>query len=178
MRLGLLFLPGKRYQDETVPLEEADRRYFLEFVIVFAIISGLIALYVRQFTVGIEKAKLVEAFSVTQTARGEVILHYAETGKWPEPLETEIGGNYVSSVRWSGHALVSELRLPETPTQESPRWTLSFTPVTNQGPTAVVVWLCGDAEPPPGMIRKAASTTSVPASVLPSTCRPRRYIDE
>ena len=173
MDFGLIFRTRRR-RDETPPLEEGERRFFLELLIVVAIVSALLALYLQEFRIALEKTMLIEAFSITQQPRGEAIVHHAARGAWPDQLETKASGKYVSAVRWSKNSLVSELVLPGTSEhQNSPR-TVSFAPATNQGPASAIIWLCGHAEPPPGFVRKADSITSAPVSILPLPCRPRR----
>ena len=146
MDFGLLFR-GKRRQDETLPLEEGERRFFLEFLLVFAIICCLLALYTNQFTVGIMKAKVVEAVSLAQGPRLEAIVHHAATGTWPDSaVAGNPNGKYVCDARISDGAILVRLCSYEYEHDH----TVSFVPAVHAESSAVVVWLCGAAEPPPG----------------------------
>lgn len=141
---------------------------------VVAIICVLLALYLQEYRNFVEKAGLFEAFGLTHAVRAEMVVHYAEIGRWPESLASKASGRNVSSVRLLDGIIVAELRASKDAGQYSTRRALSFAPVTNEGPPSVIVWLCGHTEAPPGFREPAASQTIGLQSILPHTCRSRR----
>ena len=158
-------------------------RSAIEFGAVVAIVMALSVLAVRNFESFAIRAQISEAFMLTTLVRVDLIVFYAQHGRWPGKenevpnstlSETSGVGNVVDRVELRDGGTVTvifhEARTPAN--LQGKR--LSFRPAMSTSSSATVSWICADRAVPGGFAVAGDDETDVDPRHLPSSCKQRR----
>lgn len=174
-------VPRRRRLSNGLVLVSRARDYFLELLVVVALVAGLSGLALASYRPAVAKAALVEAMILMRGLQTGVLVELAETGELPQTLETTDTlkarpGRAYQSLSWTDQEIVLQLS-PETVEERnlvadearSEPMYLSFRiAATEQGRLLV---LCGQAQAPAGFSGPASQYTNVPDKYLPQPCR-------
>lgn len=149
----------------------------IELMVTISIIGILAAIALPAYQPYIQRAEVVEAISLSDTARTQIDQLYRQSQRFAGdnaaaglPPPDKLIGNRVTSVRVEGGAI--HVTLGHKASAALQGKVLSFRPATVDGsPTSPIAWLCGYDEPVPGMTAVGTNLTDLPNEVLPSSCR-------
>lgn len=145
----------------------------VELLTVVAILGLLVAVALRLYQPATAKASVVDGFAGGSEARMRVHEHYATTGRWldvgaekrveeddPYPHMASIDQGAVSVAFAADHVK----RLGGD--------TLTLRPaVRPRGEGMALVWVCGSAAIPGGLVAQGEDQTDIPVGGLPGLCR-------
>lgn len=129
-------------------LSALERVLPLELVLCMLAIALCLSLMLREVPAIVDKAHQTESLWAMQNAQIALVEDLAEEGALPDDVA-------------------------DRPLGLRPAWSLE----DRDAPGSVVVWLCGDREPPAGWVAAPASSSRsplespMPSSSLPSVCR-------
>ncbi|MEW8624486.1 MAG: pilin [Candidatus Thiodiazotropha sp.] len=146
----------------------------LELMFVVGIIGILAAMALPPYGEYVARAKVAEAFSLSQPAQ-EAIRHYhAHTGRLPKDNSSaglidarRITGSHVTAVEIQDGAVHISIDLQEHTGIVSLRPEL----VENNLTSEVISWNCGYAKVTPGMDAYGENRTNIKSRLLPTICR-------
>lgn len=149
----------------------------IELMIVLAIIGILSLMAVPTYHDFIIRNQLVEAANLADGVKKTVAEFYATQHRFPRtnaeagvPEAKHLLGNYVTSVELKDGAI--HIHLGHRINAFVKDRTLSLRPAyVGASPASPLAWLCGYAEPVPGMQAQGENRTDVPAVYLPLSCR-------
>ena len=149
----------------------------LELMIVVAIIGVLASVALPSYQVYLQRAELVEALSLSSSARNEITQYYKEKMSFPAdnnsaglPAADKLIGNRVTAIHIENGAV--HITLGNKIAQPLQGKIISFRPAIVTGsPTSPMSWLCGNDSAVTGMQAIGENKTSVPNELLPHNCR-------
>lgn len=156
-------------------------RSTLELGAVVSIIMLLTALALRNFETFIIRTQLSEAFSLTSTVRGEMVVYRAQHGYWPKTeavlhnstLGEENGlGKYVDHMALNENGSFSTFFGGTHTASHLSGRQLTMRPMLVSGsPGSPVVWACAGYGAPQGMVPSGPDKTDIDTAHLPASCR-------
>ena len=149
----------------------------IELMVVVAIIGILAAIAVPSFQIYITRAKMAEAFSITDQLKPSLLEYRRTNNAWPAdnaaagiPPADKLLGNYVGGVAVANGAMHVTFRDGVVP--GNPPAVLTIRPqVVTGSPTSPVTWTCGHRSPPKGLEAVGEDQTTIGDVHLPATCR-------
>ena len=151
----------------------------IELMIVVAIIGILASLAISTYQTYTVRAQVAEGVNMAASAKVPIVDAYTNSGTAPEnrtdagmsPAPTDTAGNYVSGVDVDRGQIVVQFSGPRA---HQAIWGqfLYVTPYETSGNT--VIWRCGNAPPPEGVVLKEGADHNAPtfdARYLPRACR-------
>lgn len=148
---------------------------------VVAIIIFLVAYATDAYRPAIVKSAMTEAANLTAGFKAEIAVDFAVHGRLPERITAldfnPSGGKYFSGFEWRDDELVASLQ-PEfwrritggpPPAGQEPL-TLSFR-IARTPEVGRLLFICGQASPPPGFDAPPVRHTTVPEAYLRFFCR-------
>lgn len=156
-------------------------RSALEFGAAIALLMYLTVMAVSRFESYIIQSQITEAFSLSSTARGEMIAHRAERGDWPATIselanstlaEEDFFSRYVDRLELGQDGALTAVFSLDSPAARLRDRRLTFRPLTLPAdPGAPVSWVCGPHEYPRELVPGGIDETNIAPSDLPSACR-------
>lgn len=151
----------------------------IELMIVITIIGILASLAVSAYQTYTVRAQVSEGLTFATGAKVPIVDAYTNGGVAPAnrvaagmtPMATDTRGSYVTSVEIVNGRIDVTFGGPLAH-QDIIGTALSVTPY--ETPSNIVVWRCGNAPPPPGVLLNGGSGHVAPTldpRYLPSTCR-------
>lgn len=156
----------------VVPLFMTRRlRGVMEFFLVSLIWGVLVALAASAYRGYVEHAYVAEALSHASTIKQELLELHAETGIWPDTVDSTLFMNAERDhrrvrIEYEAGAFTFILGQADAPYRVSIRAAIS-----ESEPRAPVQWLCGYEEVPPGYRVNAKNQTDAPMRYLPNACQ-------
>jgi type IV pilus assembly protein PilA len=148
----------------------------IELMIVVTILGILATMAMPSFQDRVVRAQVQEALRLTETLRADIAAFYRQQGDFPRdnteiaaPPPRKLIGNYVTSVRVESGAI--QVQFGNRINAYARGKYLSLRPEIVVGsPASPISWLCGYAEPVPGMIAVGKDRTDLSARFLPPEC--------
>ncbi len=151
---------------------------FVELMMVATIISILVAISLPGFNSYKNRAKTMEAFSLSTTARSQIADFYRQTGGLPAdntvaglPQPDKLVGNYIQSVTIKNGVIVVKFRDSDYALNDK---VLSLHPrITIGSPTTPISFQCGtdSSSLPKGVVVVGKDETTLSERHLPKSCR-------
>lgn len=149
----------------------------IEMLVVVAIIAILAMVALPNTTDRIIRAQINEALPLADIAKTPLALAWKTTQTFPAdnaaaglPVPDKIVNNYVSSLTVQNGAI--HIAFGNRANGLLKDKVLTLRPAVVDGePMVPVVWVCGGAKEPGGMVVKGADRTSIPDNYLPVVCR-------
>lgn len=149
----------------------------IELMIVVAIIGVLSTLAVPTYQDFVVRAQISEGLKLAEPIQRAVETYYQTQQHFPEnnatagvPQSQHLIGNYVSSIEVSGGAI--HITLGHRVNANVANKVLSLRPATViDSPSSPLSWVCGYAEPVPGMQAAGNNRTDVPSLFVSLECR-------
>lgn len=151
---------------------------FIELIIVATIISILAAIAIPAYYSYQSRAKIVEAFALSATAKRKIADFYRQTGYLPIdnaaiglPAPDELSGKYIESLRVENGVIVATFR-PSTDSLSGK--VLSMHPkIVKNSPTTPMLFQCGSSieRLSEGVIVVGKDQTTLPKQLIPNGCR-------
>ena len=149
----------------------------IELMIVIAVLGILLAIAIPAYSDYIIRSQVAEGISLVGELRHRVIEFHRQHGRFPRDnraagvaVPEHLIGNYVDRVEVAGGAMHVRFghRVNE---QVRGKW-LSIRPVyVTAAPDSPMSWICGRAEPVPGMAAGGDARTDLDDRFLPASCR-------
>ncbi len=150
----------------------------IELMFVVAIISILAAIALPAYQDYVIRARLTEGFTLASGLQRSVADYYGHQGAWPAdnqqaglPPPDHFVGQYVARVAVEHGALHIVFRETVHALESQRTMTLRPAVVVSDFPASTLSWVCGYAEPAPGMRTFGENQTTLPPKFLPNTCR-------
>ena len=149
----------------------------IELMVVVAMIGILASVALPSYQVYLQRSDMVEALSLSSTAREEINQYYKQQLSFPAnnaaaglPPADKLIGNRVSAIHVEQGAI--HITLGHKIAQPLQGKILSYRPVVVDGsPASPISWLCGYDTAVTGMQAIGENKTTVPPELLPSNCR-------
>lgn len=149
----------------------------IELMIVVAIIGILASMAYPSYQGRMIRAQITEAVEIANSLKKNIGDYYQKSHTFPAdntqaglPNSTYLIGNYVTEVEVVQGAI--HVHLGNRINAHVRGKILSFRPaVVEKSPASPIAWLCGDAQPVPGMKAIGNNKTNVPATFLEMECR-------
>jgi len=149
----------------------------LELMIVVAMIGILASVALPSYQVYLQRTEVVEAVSLSATARDEINHYYKQKLSFPTnnimaglPAADKLIGNRVTAINIENGAV--HITLGNKIAQPLQGKVLTYRPaVVTDSPSSPISWLCGHDEPVEGMQAVGDNKTTVPPELLPHSCR-------
>ncbi|MCP4042393.1 MAG: pilin [Gammaproteobacteria bacterium] len=149
----------------------------IELMIVVAIIGIMATMALPTYHDRIIRAQVEEAMALSEIAKQAISEYYTQTGGFPRdnaqaviPVPNRLIGNYVKNISVSEGAI--HVRLGNRINAHVDGRVVTLRPAIVSGsPESPMSWLCGNAQPVPGMEGIGNNQTSIPERYLPLTCR-------
>ena len=149
----------------------------IELMIVIAVLGILLAIAIPAYNDYIIRAQVAEGISLVGELRSRVVEFHRQHGRFPRDnrmagvaAPEHLIGNYVDRVEVVGGAM--HVRFGHRVNQQIRGTMLSIRPVyVSAAPDSPMSWICGRAEPVPGMAAGGEDRTSLDDRFLPAACR-------
>lgn len=149
----------------------------IELMIVVSILGILSTLAMPIYRDRVIKAQVEEALALARFAQSAVDAYHAGRAAMPGdneaaglPVAEKIIGNYVKGVEV--HQGAVHVTLGHRVHRDIDGKLLSIRPAVVDGePRVPIAWVCGNAEPPPGMKVHGSNLTTLNGGELPLDCR-------
>ncbi|HVF35875.1 MAG TPA: pilin [Candidatus Saccharimonadia bacterium] len=149
----------------------------IELMIVIAVLGILLAIAIPAYSDYIIRAQVAEGISLVGELRSRVIEFHRQHGRFPRDngaagvaAPEHLIGNYVERVEVVGGAM--HVRFGHRVNEQIRGKMLSIRPVyVSAAPDSPMSWICGRAEPVPGMTAGGDDRTSLEDRFLPASCR-------
>jgi len=150
----------------------------IELMIVIAIIGILASVALPSYHDYINRAKLIEAITLTEEIKKSINAYYRQRGKFPSnneqagsPDPEHIIGLYTKSATVDKGAI--HVQLGNRVNESLKDKILSLRPlIVTANPSSPISWSCGYAGAPPGMTAMGENRTDIENQLLPAACRP------
>ena len=149
----------------------------IELMIVIAVLGILLAIAIPAYNDYIIRAQVAEGISLVGELRSRVVEFHRQHGRFPRDnrmagvaAPEHLIGNYVDRVEVLGGAM--HVRFGHRVNEQIRGKWLSIRPVyVTAAPDSPMSWICGFAEPVPGMAAGGDDRTDLDARFLPASCR-------
>ena len=149
----------------------------LELMVVVAMIGILASVALPSYQVYLQRSEVIQAVTLSTTARDEINNFYKHKLRFPTdntmaglPSPDKLIGNRVTAIQVENGAI--HITLGNKIAEPLQGKVLSYRPaVVTDSPTSPISWLCGHDTPVPGMQAVGDNKTTVPAELLPHSCR-------
>jgi type IV pilus assembly protein PilA len=149
----------------------------IEMLVVLAIIAILALVALPNTSDRVTRAQITEALPLADIAKAPLALAWKTTQTFPAdnaaaglPVPEKIVNNYISSLTVENGAI--HIVFGNRANGLIKDKTLTLRPAVVEGePVVPVVWVCGSASAPGGMVVKGDDKTNVAANYLPIVCR-------
>jgi type IV pilus assembly protein PilA len=149
----------------------------LELMIVIAILGILLSVALPAYSDYTVRAQVAEGISMVGELKPRIVEYQRARGRFPADnaaagvaAPEHLIGNYVDRVEVVDGAL--QIRYGHRINDLARGAFLSIRPVyVRAAPDAPLSWICGRAEPVPGMVASGEDRTSLPDRFMPAACR-------
>lgn len=168
---------------KTMKTKKRQGFSLLELMVVLSIIAILAMVVVPSYVSATAKEQVRESLDIVEKLKARVELLYQHANAMPAsneaaglPAADKLLGNYVASIELENgafHILFGSKAV--TPLQGKILTVRAITVVDS--PASPLSWVCGNSIVPRGMEARGENRTSVPAAMLPVSCRAIRPAD-
>jgi type IV pilus assembly protein PilA len=149
----------------------------IELMVVISIIGILATMAYPTFHDRIIRTQIKEALELAEMAKRAITDYHDRTGKFPKnnrqaviPDADKLIGNYVKGVAIRNGAI--HITLGHRINLNAIDKVITLRPATvNESPNSPMSWLCGYAQPVPGMKEIGENATTISNRYLPFVCR-------